>query len=272
MSHWMPDIPAKDASQGYYLGSRMLQLLAPNNGQRTVEVPVSLDSNDRAEKNGINSYEVILKQTRDALAILEKENPERIITLGGDCSASVVPFTYLASKYPGDLAIVWIDAHPDINMPHDNYKGYHAMALTACLGSWDDEITRSLPAKLDASKSLIVGIREWDEGMEERQYKLNIKGLAPKEVADNSHAVMEWLKTTGASKVIIHYDLDVLDPKEIIAAVGVVPDGMRISEVSRLISDIGKEYDIVGLTVAEPMPRTAIKLRNMLDELPLLKD
>lgn len=52
---------------------------------------------------------------------------------------------------------------PDINMPHDNYKGYHAMALTACLGSWDDEITRSLPAKLDASKSLIVGIREWDE-------------------------------------------------------------------------------------------------------------
>ncbi len=83
---------------------------------------------------------------------------------------------------------------------------------------------------------------------------------------------MEWLKTTGASKVVIHYDLDVLDPKEIIAAVGVVPDGMKISEVSRLISDIGKEYDIVGLTVAEPMPRTAIKLRNILDELPLLKD
>lgn len=272
VSHWMPDIPADDASRGYYLGSQLLQLLAPNKGQRTAEVPISLDAGDRAEKNGINSYGVILKQTRDALAILERESPERIITLGGDCSASVVPFTYLASKYPNDVAVVWIDAHPDINMPHDNYKGYHAMALTACLGLWDDDITRSLPAKLDASKSLIVGIREWDEGMQERQHELKIKGLAPQEVAGNSHAVLEWLKTTGASKVVIHYDLDVLDPKEIIAAVGVVPGGMKISGVSRLISDIGKEYDIVGLTVAEPMPRTAIKLRNLLNELPLLND
>ena len=65
-------------------------------------------------------------------------------------------------KYPDDVAIVWIDAHPDINLPHDTYKGYHAMALTASLGIGDEEIINMLPGKVDASKALIVGLLSWD--------------------------------------------------------------------------------------------------------------
>ncbi len=65
--------------------------------------------------------------------------------------------------------------------------------------------------------------------------------------------------------------MDVLDPSEIIAAVGVVPNGLKIDEVVRIINDISKEAEIVGLTVAEPMPRTAIRIREMLSRLPLVK-
>ena len=65
--------------------------------------------------------------------------------------------------------------------------------------------------------------------------------------------------------------MDVLDPAEIIAAVGVVPSGMKISEVVRVIKDIATEKEIVGLTVAEPMPRIAIRIKEMLHQLPLLK-
>jgi arginase len=71
--------------------------------------------------------------------------------------------------------------------------------------------------------------------------------------------------------VLIHFDMDVLDPAEIIAAVGVVPDGMKLAEVVRVINDIAKEKEIVGLTVAEPMPRIAIRIKEMLNQLPLLK-
>ena len=83
---------------------------------------------------------------------------------------------------------------------------------------------------------------------------------------------MEWLKGTGASKVVVHFDLDVLDPAEIIAGVGVEPDGMKMDEVIRVINDIASDYDLISLTIAEPMPRIAIKLRNMLNQLPLLKE
>ena len=65
--------------------------------------------------------------------------------------------------------------------------------------------------------------------------------------------------------------MDVLDPAEIIATVGVVPDRMKLAEVVRVINDIAKEKEIVSLTVAEPMPRIAIRIKEMLNQLPLLK-
>ena len=272
VDHWMPDLPADDASRGYYLGARLLNFLAPESTQKTAEVPVSLDINDRETEKGISARRVILKQTKAALEILRENDPGKIVTLGGECAVSVVPFTYLAEKYPDDVAIVWIDAHPDVNLPYDDYKGYHAMALTACLGMGDKEITGLLPAKFDASKALLVGLRSWDEGMKERQKELGIKGLSPAEVAESSSAILEWLKGTRVSKVVIHFDLDVLDPAEIIAGVGMEPDGMKIKEVIRVINDVAAGYDLVGLTVAEPMPRIAIKIKNMLGQLPLLKE
>ena len=271
ISHWMLDIPANDASKGYYLGAKLLNMLAPETNQEIIEIPISLDIKDRKIENGINSYQVILNQTKSALDTIKENNPDKIVTLGGDCSVSVVPFTYLAKKYQNDIAIIWIDAHPDITLPYDEYTGYHAMALTACLGMGDKKIINLLPEKFDISKTLIVGLRSWDKGMKERQEELKIKRLSPDEVRNNSSAILEWLKNTGVSKVVIHFDLDVLDPAEIIAGVGVEANGMKIKEVIRIINDIASKHDLVGLTIAEPMPRIAIKLKNMMNELPLLK-
>ena len=90
-------------------------------------------------------------------------------------------------------------------------------------------------------------------------------------MAADSRAVLEWLRGTGVSRVVIHLDLDVLDPAEIVAGVGVEPDGMKMEQVARVIEDVAATYDVVGLTVAEPMPRIAIKIRNLLARLPLLK-
>ena len=271
ISHWMLDIPANDASKGYYLGAKLLNMLAPETNQEIIEIPISLDIKDRKIENGINSYQVILNQTKSALDTIKENNPDKIVTLGGDCSVSVVPFTYLAKKYQNDIAIIWIDAHPDITLPYDEYTGYHAMALTACLGMGDKKIINLLPEKFDISKTLIVGLRSWDKGMKERQEELKIKSLSPDEVRNNSSAILEWLKNTGVSKVVIHFDLDVLDPAEIIAGVGVEANGMKIKEVILIINDIASKHDLVGLTIAEPMPRIAIKLKNMMNELPLLK-
>lgn len=268
----LPELTEEEADTGYVLGAYLLNFLAPETKNKTITVPVSEDTN-RAEENGILSYRPILKQNDAALQILKNESPDKIVVLGGECSVSVVPFTYLAQKYENDVAMVWIDAHPDITLPQDRtYNGYHAMAVTAIMGKGDEKLVSSLPAKIDSGRILFVGLRDWErQQIKDRQAEYGIKHLSSQEVAEDSTKVLDWLKSTGAKHVVIHFDMDVLEPSEIIPAVGVVPDGMKIAEVTRVINDINREFDIVGLTVAEPMPRIAIKLKKMLNQLPLLK-
>lgn len=273
IAKWITEVKdPEQASRGYYLGAHLLDFLAPSTGQKTLTVPVSTEICNRVVTDGVLDRDAIAQQTRAALDILDIENPDRIVTLGGECSVSVVPFTWLASKYPDDVAIIWIDAHPDITLPGDVYPAYHAMAVTAIMGEGDKKILGQLPAKIDPSKILFVGLRDWErDEIKVRQNEYGIKHLTPEETVSGSEKVIEWLRNTGASNVAIHFDMDVLDPNEIIAAVGVVPDGMKIAEVVRVINDVAKEKNLVGLTVAEPMPRTAIILKEMLNQLPLLK-
>lgn len=268
----LPELEPDKASRGYILGSFMLNFLAPETKNQTLTVPVS-DNINRIEENGILGYKEILKQTKDALKIIEEANPDKIAILGGECSVSVVPFTYLAKKYNNDIAIVWIDAHPDITLPEDKtYNGYHAMAVSAITGKGDEKIIAELPAKINTDRILFVGLRDWErQQIKDRQKEYGIKHLTSAEVSQDSKKIIEWLKALNTRHMAIHFDMDVLDPKEIIAAVGVVQNGMKINEVVRVINDIAKEFDIVGLTVAEPMPRIAIKLKNMLEKLPLMK-
>lgn len=65
--------------------------------------------------------------------------------------------------------------------------------------------------------------------------------------------------------------MDVMDPADILAAVADGPEGgLKLNEVVRLINDIAQEKELVALTIAEPMPRLAIRLKQMLSHLPLL--
>lgn len=273
IAQWITEVKdPEEASRGYYLGAQLLNFLAPDSGQETLTIPVSTEIIERRKIDGILDRDVIVKQTKAALDMLRVSNPDKIVTLGGECSVSVVPFTYLAEKYKEDVAMIWIDAHPDITLPGDVYSGFHAMAVTACMGRGDRKILSELPAKIAPSKILFVGLRDWErDEIKVRQEQYGIKHLTSEDVAQNSETIHEWLKSCGASRVLIHFDMDVLDPTEIIAVVGVVPGGMKLAEVVRVINDIAKEKEVVGLTVAEPMPRIAIRMKEMLNQLPLLK-
>ncbi|WP_157154273.1 arginase family protein [Brachyspira murdochii] len=270
ISHWIKELKPEDSSRGYYLGAKLLSILAPeNNTHKTIEVPVSLDIEKREIKNGIMDYDYIVKQTNSALDILNKNNPDKIIVFGGECSVSVAPFTYLNKKYNNDIALIWIDAHPDITLPEDNtYAGYHAMAVSACMGKI--EAINNLPSAISAENILFLGLRDWErEEIKVRQKEYGIKHFAPEDISKSNECIIKWLKECKASKVLIHFDLDVLDPNEIIAAVGVSTNGMKINEVVRVINDIAREKELVGLTIAEHMPRVEILMKNMMAELPL---
>ena len=273
IARWIPNIPAEDASRGYYLGSMLLNFLAPETDNQTFTVPVSTDISERIEKNGVLDHDIIASQTKAALDTLRIASPDKVVTLGGECSVSAPVFSYLADKYKGDVAIVWIDAHPDITLPGDDYNGYHAMALTACMGMGDKEIVGQLPASVPPEAVCLAGLRECEYPyIEKRVEELGLAHYSPQQLAGTSQPVIDWLKKSSKSKVMIHFDMDVIDPSDILAAVADGPEGgLKLNEVVRLINDIASSNEVIVLTVAEPMPRLAIRLKNMLTQLPLIK-
>ena len=273
IARWIPNIPSDDASRGYYLGAMLLNFLAPETANETFEVPVSTDISERIEKNGVLDHDIIKEQAKAALDTLRIANPDRVVTLGGECSVSAPVFTYLADKYGGDVAIVWVDAHPDITLPGDDYNGYHAMALTACMGMGDEDIVGQLPAKVSPADVCLAGLRECEYPyIEKRVEELGITHFSPSDLASDSSLLIDWLRNNDKSRVMVHFDIDVMDPADILAAVADGPaGGLKLTEVVRLINDIATVKELVALTVAEPMPRLAIRLKNMLSHLPLMK-
>lgn len=272
IARWIPNISAEDSSRGYYLGAMLLDYLAPATSDETFVVPVSTDISERIEKNGVLDHEIIIKQTTVALDTLNIADPDKVVTLGGECSVSVPVFTFLANKYKNDVAVVWIDAHPDITLPGDDYNGYHAMALSACMGMGDKEIMEILPGRISPKDVCLAGLRECEfPYIEKRVEELGLKHFSPVELAADPRPLIEWLNSTGKSKVMIHFDMDVMDPADILAAVADGPEGgLKLNEVVTLINEISKAKELIALTVAEPMPRLAIRLKQMLSELPLI--
>ena len=74
-----------DASRGYFLGAQLLNILAPDNGQETLTVPVSTENTNRKVTDGVLDRYIIVRQTRAALNMLQVSNPDKIVTLGGEC-------------------------------------------------------------------------------------------------------------------------------------------------------------------------------------------
>jgi arginase len=83
--------------------------------------------------------------------------------------------------------------------------------------------------------------------------------------------LLDWLASSGCSRVAIHFDVDAVDSNQIIYGLGADPDGLRNDDVRRVGADIASVADVVGSTIAEFIPRQMIRLQRMLRDLPLIQ-
>ena len=134
------EFPFDVARRGYAVGSAVLEAVLPPHAGPTATVPVEIGDVGLEKVDGIEAKSAVVDQLGYALKIIRRHNPARIVTLGGECSVSVAPFSDLAARYVDDLAILWVDSHPDIGTPASEYPGYHAMAVAALTGHGDPEL------------------------------------------------------------------------------------------------------------------------------------
>ncbi|MDQ0867302.1 arginase family protein [Arthrobacter globiformis] len=265
----VPELPLHAAQTGYSLGSSILNALLPTGGGTTVHVPVSEQNGDTDPQGGIIARQLVLAQLREAVSLIEQAQPEKIVTLGGECSVSIAPFAYLAEKYGDDMAVVWLDAHADCTLPSDPYDAYHAMALAHLTGHGDSEFIDALPATVNASNAAIAGVHAWTDWDRPNAHAWGIESFSAQQLNDDTEPLLSWLKATGCSRVAVHLDLDVVDSNEIIFGLGMEPNGLSRTALIRTLTELSQVADLVAVTVAEYVPRQVIAVRELLASLPL---
>jgi arginase len=266
----------------YRIGGRVLAALAPDaqGPEETVPVPPAIDT-ERPLERGILSRAALLRQVDAAIAAIDRHAPEAIVTLGGDCHIDFAPIVYLSDKYGDDLAVLWVDAHPDIQGPAQTSSA-HAHVLAMLMGEGDKGLSKALLRPIKPQQILYVGLTETSPFETDFIRDHGIARLSPNDLAGSPNKVLEWVRASGVKKVAVHFDVDVLDPalygfllfNQPDAAPGKwddVPKGrMTLEEVARILSAVDTEADIVGLAIAEYLPWDAICLSGWLSTLPLL--
>ncbi|WP_300079358.1 arginase family protein, partial [Propioniciclava sp.] len=242
------EFPFEVARRGYVVGSAVLAAVLPPHDGPTATVPITMGDEDLTERDGMEAKAAVLRQLRAALDLIAQHNPDRILTLGGECSVSVAPFAALAARYPDDLAVLWIDAHPDTGTGASAYPGYHAMAVTALTGHGDPDVLAALPATVPSDRVALVGLCEWTDDDYPRLAEWGLQAFGPDALRTASTPVLDWLAATGCRRVAIHFDVDTIDSDELRLGLGAVPGGLTSAQVRRIVADVSAAAEVVGFT------------------------
>lgn len=233
---------------------------------------------------GLGFFDEILAnlvEVRETVA--QAIGPDSIpIVLGGDHSIEMASVPAAVDSSEGPLGVLWIDAHADFNTPETSPSGnLHGMVLAAVCGidaGAVDDIKRAQWQRLlngiaPNGKFLIpenivwLGLRDVDPGEAER-----ISGVRPRN-AISMHEVDRYgigpmaemaiaqLKQTGARRIWVSFDADVLDP-QIAPGTGTKVRGGLSYREAHLLAEILHEtlrsdyppFELVGVKLAEVNP------------------
>lgn len=265
----------------YYFGANLLAHILPENkNQPLIKVDIAQpNSANKIITDGIYAKGEVLSGIQNAMAKIEKENPDKIITIGGNCLVSLAPFDYLHGKYK-NTGIVWIDAHPDVSSPKDGYPNAHAMVLGSLMGYGDNSLSNMMKNnKFNPDEILYVGLQNLHDYQKNflNNTGVNYKIQTNKFISNNE--IHKFIKRFD--HILVHFDIDVLDEhffhSTYFANSELVGDGagggkMTIEKLTEILRCITDNSDIVGFTIAEYLPFDKHKLYKMLTEIKLFTE
>ena len=265
----------------YYFGANLLQYILPQNpNQPTIKVEIlPPDNKEKAVTNGIYSEDEVLKGIKDAQKKIAAEEPDRIITIGGNCIVSLAPFDYLHGKYE-NVGIIWIDAHPDVSTVNDGYPNAHAMVLGSLMGHGAAQLSsqmKNLVFKPD--EILYVGLQPLHDYQEAFLKNMGVDYKVQNKSFLSDEEIMAFMRRFD--HILVHFDIDVLDEhlfhSTYFANPELVGDGssggkMTMEKLSEVLHLITENSNVVGFTVAEYLPFDEQRLNKMFSGINIFKD
>jgi len=180
------------------------------------------------------------------------------LVLGGDHSIAMGTLAGLHSAH-GPGAVLWLDAHGDLNSPENSPSGnVHGMPLAAALGACGFELDGLSEAPwVEKGRVAVVGARQLDPGERELIESLGLCVLTMTEVdrrgiASVMHEALSVVQ--GSGFVHVSFDVDVLDP-EIAPGVGTpVRGGLTYREAHLAMELVAESGMLSSMEVVEVNP------------------
>jgi arginase len=207
--------------------------------------------------------------------------PDRILTIGGDCLVDLAPIAYLNKRYNGRLGVLWIDAHPDVQTCKETHQG-NAQVLGMLLGRGDPDFVAEVDLPVDPACVMYAGLDEWSASEDKVLRDLSLRRTGSQELSSSSIPILRWLDEQRVDHVAVHLDVDAIipvrfppmlfnNPNSETGFLAGLPRGrLDPDSIIRLLSDVAKQADIVGLAITEYISWDAIQTRQLLARLPLI--
>lgn len=183
------------------------------------------------------------------------------LTVGGDHSVGLGSISGV-SKASDNFAVIWMDAHGDINTHDTSESGnIHGMPLAKAMGFGYEELTNVYfnGRKVAPENVFIVGARDLDTGELEliQSKKLNV--FTAEDIHDlGIDAVFEKINDQVKARDIDHihlsFDLDFIDAKHVPGTGTPVAGGVSVEDTRNMLRSIAttgklKSMDFVELNV-----------------------
>ncbi len=218
------------------------------------EVDVSTETRNETQ-NGIYAYNSIVENLNKANNLIKDTNPGEIITIGGDCGVELAPVSFLNKQYSNDLAVIWFDAHGDLNIPEESLSHhFHGMPLRSLLGDGDENIIQSCFSNISPNQVFLVGGRDYDHAELEYIKKEEINTYSVSQVTMENETLIELIQRNGFKNIYVHIDLDVLDPHFFPYVKCPTKDGLSFETLKKTISALNNRFATVGISVVEYSP------------------
>jgi arginase len=186
------------------------------------------------------------------------------IVLGGDHSlgaGSVGASADYAAAQGGEIGVLWVDAHGDMNTPATTTSGnVHGMPLAALLGPEPAELSKigARSPKIRAEKTVLIGVRNLDEQEKTAIRDSKVHVFTMKDIDRHGIAAVMKRALAIASKdtrgIHVSFDLDVCDPA-IAPGVGTpVKGGLDYREAHMVMELIADSNALLGLDLVEINP------------------
>jgi arginase len=229
----------------------------PASATTTVDVPMEAGESLGTAVHRLSSIVAVQARTAAALTELSAIGEGPVVTIGGDCAADLAGVQHAVSRRePGSLALVWLDAHGDLNTPETSPSGaFHGMVVRALLGEAPEPLASTGAAVLSPSSIVLGGTRELDDGEAAYVDEAGIRVVGVDEL-HTPDALVRAVEATGADAVYVHVDLDVLDPGAIEGVQFPQPFGLQPDELVAAIRALRARFELAGAAITEFAPRT----------------